>query len=291
VKQQKKMDSRELGLVLAQQLLGVDDLHYGLWEPDLPLRLDKLAEAQQRYNDMLFSVLPPPEGIRVLDIGCGTGHLLEQLLMRGYSVDGVIPAEGLLKVVRQRLDEHADADSRIFACKFEDFPDADHAQRYDVAIFSESYQYVPMEAAFSKLETVLKPGGMVVICDFFKTAAHGDGGLGDKSLGGGHCLAQFYGCVAERPLELLRDEDITAKVSPNFELLNDLLMNKIKPAGSTLKCYLEGRSPLLTRLLLWMARKKLRKANYKYFSGLRCKATFEKYKTYRLMVCRLSAGG
>ena len=50
------MGSKELGLVLGQQLLGVDDLHYGLWDENLPLSLGNLADAQQRYTDMIVSV-------------------------------------------------------------------------------------------------------------------------------------------------------------------------------------------------------------------------------------------
>jgi len=33
-----------------------------------------------------------------------------------------------------------------------------------------------MEASFELLQKILKPGGKVVICDFFKTEHHGDGG-------------------------------------------------------------------------------------------------------------------
>jgi hypothetical protein len=54
----EKMGSRELGLVLAQQLLDVEDLHYGLWEGDLELSLGNLVQAQQRYSEMLIATLP-----------------------------------------------------------------------------------------------------------------------------------------------------------------------------------------------------------------------------------------
>src|SRR5688500_19379785 len=86
------MHSRELGLVLAQQLGNVEDLHYGLWDPDLELSFANLRVAQQRYSDLILSQLPPATGeVRVLDVGCGTGHLISQMLDRGYLADGVIP--------------------------------------------------------------------------------------------------------------------------------------------------------------------------------------------------------
>ena len=114
------MHSRELGLVLAQQLLGVEDLHYGLWDADLELKLGNLAVAQQRYNDMLIAQLPTPEReVRVLDIGCGTGHLLRQLLDRGYRADGVIPAKDLCDAVRRRLVGCIGPQPRIHECRFE----------------------------------------------------------------------------------------------------------------------------------------------------------------------------
>src|SRR4026207_33447 len=90
------MHSRELGLVLAQQLGNVEDLHYGLWDADLELSFANLRVAQQRYRAMTLSQLPPPSAyVRVLDVGCGTGHLISQMLDRGYLADGVIPAKAL----------------------------------------------------------------------------------------------------------------------------------------------------------------------------------------------------
>ena len=283
------MHSRELGLVLAQQILGVDDLHYGLWDADLELKLSNLAVAQQRYTDFLIAALPSaqPGPVRVLDIGCGTGYVLGQLLERGYLADGLVPSASLAKLVRKQQQKHADRPSHLFECRFEDFPVQENAQKYDVALFSESFQYIPMDVSISILEKILKPGGMLVICDFFKTEHHGDGGPGDGSFGGGHPMVEFYRMIATTKFSLVRDEDITARVSPNLQLVNDLLLNTIKPAGLTIDRYLTDNYPKLSWLIHKLLRKKLERLNYKYFAGNRSRETFERYKTYHLLVCRL----
>jgi SAM-dependent methyltransferase len=284
------MHSRELGLVLAQQLGNVEDLHYGLWDPDLDLTFGNLRTAQQRYSDMILAQLPPASGaVRVLDIGCGTGHLISQMLDRGYLADGVIPARDLGALVRRRIGERTGHQPRIFECKFEDFPVEEARRRYDVALFSESFQYIKPADSLPILQQILKPGGLLVISDFFKTAAHGDGGPGDRSFGGGHDWREFQSTMERFPFRLLRDEDITTRVSPNLQLLNDWLMNRARPAALTIDRYLRDNYPFSTRLLLWAFRRRLRKLQYKYFSGHRSRETFERYKTYHLLVYRLPA--
>lgn len=284
------MHSRELGLVLAQQLGNVEDLHYGLWDSDLELKFGNLRTAQQRYSDFILSQLPPATGdVRVLDVGCGTGHLISQMLDRGYLADGVIPAKDLGALVRQRIGERTAYQPRIFECRFEDFPVDEARGRYDVVLFSESFQYIKPTDSLPLVQQLLKPGGMLLICDFFKTAAHGDGGPGDKSFGGGHPYHDFVETMSRFPFRLVKDEDITTRVSPNLELLNDWLMNRAKPASQTLHRYFSSNHPLSTRLALWFFRKRLRKLQYKYFSGHRSRETFERYKTYHLLVYRLAA--
>ena len=116
----EKMGSRELGLVLTQQILGVDDLHYGLWDDELELKLANLGIAQQRYTDNLIAAMPSPQPgpIKVLDIGCGTGHVLGQLLARGYQADGLVPAPSLAKLVRKQQAKFPEKQSRLFECRF-----------------------------------------------------------------------------------------------------------------------------------------------------------------------------
>ena len=284
------MHSRELGLVLAQQLGNVEDLHYGLWDPDLELKFSNLSVAQQRYSDMLLAELPPASGdVRVLDVGCGTGHLISQMLHRGYLADGVIPARDLGALVRKRIGERTGYQPHIYECKFEDFPVAEARGKYDVVLFSESFQYIKPSDSLPLVQQLLKPGGLLVICDFFKTAAHGDGGPGDKSFGGGHPHKDYLETMGRFPFRLLKDEDITRRVSPNLQLLNDWLMNRARPAGLTIHRYLSSNYSWSTRFALWVFRKKLRKLQYKYFSGHRSRETFERYKTYHLMVYRLPA--
>jgi SAM-dependent methyltransferase len=238
-----------------------------------------------------MAALPPPlpGPVKVLDIGCGTGHVLGQLLGRGYQVDGLVPAAHLAKLVRLQQARYPGQPSQLFECRFEDLPVAELAQQYDVALFSESFQYIPMTASFDLLQKILKPGGKIVICDFFKTEHHGDGGPGDGSFGGGHPMADFYRQLQASRFKLLRDEDISARVSPNLQLVNDLLHHTIKPVGLTFDRYFSDNYPKLSWTVKKLLHRKLDKMNFKYFSGHRSKATFERYKTYHLMVCQLQA--
>jgi SAM-dependent methyltransferase len=287
------MSSRELGLILAQQLLGVEDLHYGLWDDDLDLSLGNLAVAQQRYSDLLLDTaagllahLPRP---RILDVGCGTGHLAAQMLSRGWEVAAVSPSPALAALARQRLADFHDSQARLVEERFEDL-ESHRPGKFDLVLFSESFQYIPLPSLFGKLPGLLSPGSCVLVSDFFKSAAHGDGQAGDRSFGGGHGLAAFYDCLAQSPFALLRDDDITARVSPTIELLDDWLVNRLAPAAGTLDDYLLDNYPRLTRLFKWLLRHRLARLRYKYLAGNRSRAVFEKYKSYRLLVLRLTPG-
>jgi SAM-dependent methyltransferase len=288
----EKMTSRELGLVLAQQLLDVQDLHFGLWDKDLPVTMTNFGIAQQRYTDLLLEQvkrLGADAAPRILDIGCGTGHMLEQLIACGYPVDAVNPSPFLNRQVRDRFSRLQDTPPVLFESTFEKMPHTACQGHYDVLLCSESFQYIPMPDFFAKAPVLLRSGGYVIICDFFKTEAHGDGAEGDRSFSGGHLLGQFYDLLSESSFLKVMDEDLTPRISPNIELLDEWLMQRLAPAAGSIDRYLQDKYPRSSRILKWLAHRKLAKLKYKYLSGHRNAAMFRKYKTYRLLILQLAS--
>jgi SAM-dependent methyltransferase len=284
------METRELGLVLGQQLLGVEDLHYGLWDGDLAPTLTNLPAAQRRYTEFLLGQLKqhvPPPG-RVLDVGCGTGKVLLELAGRGYQAEGVSPAPGLTRLGRQRLDRAGRSDVRIFECRFEDFPSAQRPGHYDALLFSESFQYISVRTTLELAGRILRPGGHLVICDFFKTARHGDGGSGDGTFGGGHPIDAFYETMRGSRFTIVADEELTSRIAPTLAVADEILMRRLLPACQTVARYMDERRPWLFRTLRFLGRRKAEKFRLKYFSGHRTPETFSRYKTYRLIVCRMT---
>ncbi|AZL86928.1 malonyl-[acyl-carrier protein] O-methyltransferase BioC [Aliivibrio salmonicida] len=68
---------------------------------------DRSAEFQRQVADHLMSYLPIKlDGVRVLDIGCGTGYCSEQLLNRGATVVAFDLAHAMLVKAKERCGDY-----------------------------------------------------------------------------------------------------------------------------------------------------------------------------------------
>jgi ubiquinone/menaquinone biosynthesis C-methylase UbiE len=99
------------------------------------------------------------EGRRMLDAGCGSGPLFEDLRSRGAHVSGFDASPAMLELARQRLG--ADADLRV-ADLSQPLPYADAT--FDDVVCSLVLHYLrEWTAPLAELRRVLKPGGRLLL--------------------------------------------------------------------------------------------------------------------------------
>jgi len=272
-----KVDSKEVGLVAGLNLfnffLGTRDLHYGLWDDDIELDVRNLPIAQKRYSDYLIGHIP--EGVeKILDVGCGAGGLASELMTRGYRVQGVSPSP----LLSEAAQNQAGPDFRIHQGRFEEV-DLSAEAPFDLVMFSESFQYIDLDTVLDKAQSLLRPGGHILICDFFKTDAPGK-----SVIGGGHRYDRFLEVLEASGLRVVAEDNITDRTAPNLDLVDRMGRELILPTMKLIGYTFRNNRPWLSKLFTWKFRKKLDKIDYKYLSGERNAKSFAKYKIYKLFL-------
>jgi len=281
VKKTKKDISRELGLevgsICGQYFLKLDHLHYGYWTSDIEVNVANLHLAQDEYAKFVISHIP--DGVEtILDVGCGTGQIAKKLLDMGYRVDCVSPCPFLKKRTSELLGNR----SNVFECHYENLQTAN---RYDMILFCESFQYIDMEQALSNTNKFLNSGGYLLICDVFKKEDTRSKGV----ISGGHKLAKFYDLIAKSSFKLIENVDITEQTAPNIDLLNDAMEKVVEPVINAGIRFLVSRHPIALKFLRWRYRKKINKVHKKYLDGSRTSEKFKKYKSYQLFLYKKDA--
>jgi ubiquinone/menaquinone biosynthesis C-methylase UbiE len=123
-----------------------------------------MAAAREIVSDAaMLERLVEPAGRDVLDIGCGAGALVRELVVRGARVTGIEISAGQL----ERALGHPEAGRAHYLIgRAEQLPLA--AATMDLAIFMRALHHVPVEchpAALRECHRVLRPGGLLYVAE------------------------------------------------------------------------------------------------------------------------------
>lgn len=101
---------------------------------------------------------------RMLDVGCGTGYLMDQARKMGFDVVGIDPSIGMLEKARVKFGFSKKEMIVSTACRLP-FPDAS----FDFLLASGSMAYVPnMAEAAAEMARVTKKGGIIRVIEHAK---------------------------------------------------------------------------------------------------------------------------
>jgi SAM-dependent methyltransferase len=111
--------------------------------------------SRMRLDRSLDRALPPTdEGLRLLDVGCGTGHQMAKWSARGYSVSGVDGSREMLVHARRNNPDAELREAGVDALPFE-------PASFDAVACIEVLRYLPDPApCIREMVRVLKPGGI-----------------------------------------------------------------------------------------------------------------------------------
>jgi len=139
-----------------------------------------------RYYDWLFEsgarglaeitvgLADPPARGRVLDVGCGTGILLEVCVERGLRAHGVDPSAAMMGEARRRLGDTADlrdGDGRRLP-----FDDGELDAVFATMVLHE-LDPVTRRASLAEMIRVTRVDGVLAIADYHDGGIHGLWGL------------------------------------------------------------------------------------------------------------------
>jgi ArsR family transcriptional regulator len=128
-------------------------------------RLRSLHANDGDVESALFELLPPGTFERLLDVGTGTGRVLElygRHLRHGFGID---LSREMLSIARANLERAGLSSSQVRRADMYRLPVED--EQFDAAVFHQVLHYSDKPAAaIAEAARALKPGGRLAIVDF-----------------------------------------------------------------------------------------------------------------------------
>ena len=289
-KKKKKESSRLVGLDIALKVssfvTGKEHLHYGLWER-LDVTLDNLGKAQEAYTNLLFKYLPkkePQKKLEILDIGGGAGENAKKLIERGHRVTIIVPS----KILAEHAKINTNKKAEILITTFEDY--IPKYNSFDLCLFAESFQYIPIKTALKKASILLKNNGEILIADCFRSDKKQIGII--RQPGGGASLKSMEKELEIQKFKILVRKEITKLVAPSVEL-EQKFYNTLGFSINRIVTSLNVNRPITLKFLkiiykIFFSKRRRKRLEKRLFENTRTADSFIKYNHY--MIYKLRPG-
>lgn len=137
------------------------------------------------YSDKAFVTLCEvvnPEGLLILDFGCGTGLLTERMAITADRVVAVDPSEKMISVLQHK--QLSNVETLIAVLSEETVKAHDlFRSKYDLIVASSVCSFLPdYEGTLRLLKTLLKPNGIFVQWDWLKSGEDDDSGFNEERI-------------------------------------------------------------------------------------------------------------
>ena len=289
-KNKKKESSRLVGLDIALKVssfvTGKEHLHYGLWEK-LDVTLENLGKAQEAYTNLLFKYLPkkePQKKLEILDIGGGAGENAKKLIERGHRVTIIVPS----KILAEHAKINTNKKAEILITTFEDY--IPKYNSFDLCLFAESFQYIPIKTALKKASMLLKNNGEILIADCFRSDKKQIGII--RQPGGGASLKSMEKELEIQKFKILVRKEITKLVAPSVEL-EQKFYNTLGFSINRIVTSLNVNRPITLKFLkiiykIFFSKRRRKRLEKRLFENTRTADSFIKYNHY--MIYKLRPG-
>jgi len=111
------------------------------------------AQIDIHFGSILSSL---PSGAKILDVGCGIGQHLENLIKKGFNASGIEPADNMRKIAQSRLPSGTVSAASVLGLPFEQ-------NVFDLVYAIEVFRYLSHEdnrRGLGETYRVLKPGAI-----------------------------------------------------------------------------------------------------------------------------------
>lgn len=136
---------------------------------DLVEHFESPERAEWQKPDSVIAFLGELEGKTVMDIGSGSGYFSFRLARAGATVISADVDERFLEYIEQKKQQEGWTDEQIETRKVPyDSPNLQEAE-VDLVFVVDVYHHIEQRPAyFGQVKKGLKPGGRLVVIDFFK---------------------------------------------------------------------------------------------------------------------------